>query len=354
MGNSGIDESPSKTRRKIVLSRRFKLLARAAVLTLLTMMAISLLSLHKLKPPVQSLPDWIYPFSRDQFLEYQSQIDRQMLAHQNNVTSGVECIMPFYDGEFGYELAVMVPWAYHWSRFCHVITTGLAGTKYLYYFSKSHTIVKGKRGFKFLPDGNPFRSPNPHTDDNHFPKDNWLMPPWSVVYKRDLQWEKPLLMISNKYTNEWDMGPVNFLNPDVLRDLLLYLVPKYNVVYIRLEHDELDDDGQQKVGKLEDKSMIRKEFPSVALLDELIKGLQPNSANLLLLSLGALCRKFISVQGGNSVLASMFSGENIILAKKGSELGPTGDFTYYHRFSNAAISVVMNEADLIDKVKRDF
>jgi hypothetical protein len=342
------------------LGRKLKFFLKSALPTfliglLLLLHGPSIQTLSGLLPvelPVETLSERIHLLSSAPFLEFQRRIDRQIVASQN-VTGGVDCIMPFYNGEFGYEIAVMVPWAYHWSKSCNVITKGLAGTKYLYYFSKHHEIVAGKRNHIPLPGGNPFGKVDPHTDDKHFPKSNWKMPPWNVYYKRDdIHWDKPSLMISNKYNTEWDKGPINFIPVDTLRDLLHYLSPNYHVVYVRLEHKELGD--RHEFLDLDDKSMIRNEFPNVALFDELAKDLLPDSINLLLFSLGALCKHFISVQGGNSVLASLFGGQNIILGKMGSELGPTGDFTYYHRFSNANISVVGNETDLIAQVKQDY
>ena len=46
-------------------------------------------------------------------------------------------------------------------------------------------------------------------------------------------------------------------------------------------------------------------------------------------------RHFISVQGGNSAVASYFGGENIVLIKRGKEkAGPVHDMQWYYLFGN--------------------
>jgi hypothetical protein len=61
---------------------------------------------------------------------------------------------------------------------------------------------------------------------------------------------------------------------------------------------------------------------------------------------------FLSVQGGNSVVASFFGGRNIILAVFGDETPEKyNDYSYYHRFSNASIDVARNGTGFLELVK---
>ena len=57
-------------------------------------------------------------------------LPRCPLAYDNNQLS-----TPFYPGEFGMELRVMVPWAYHQSQRCRTTTKGVVGSRYMYFFS---------------------------------------------------------------------------------------------------------------------------------------------------------------------------------------------------------------------------
>jgi hypothetical protein len=61
---------------------------------------------------------------------------------------------------------------------------------------------------------------------------------------------------------------------------------------------------------------------------------------------------FLSVQGGNSVVASFFGGRNIILAVFGHETPEkSNDYSYYPRFSNASIDVARNATSFLELVK---
>ena len=328
------------------------------------------------------LPSWTLPFCGSEFRAYTRLVDLRIDEYRKTGTNRSEilptCHVPLFTGEFGYEMAAMVPWAYskHQSDNCHVITEGVVGTKYLYYFSHVHTTinyryvekyrlqlmdyvklfphiekVKARRRYEELPEGNPFNG-SVHVNDMAFPKRDWMAPTFKDFYRRNDLVEgldKPVFVIFNKYTEEWGKKPVNFIPIPELHQILNYLSPKYHVVYIRLERKELDDDSQSC--KYGDKTMIRDNFPkSVVILDDLTKDLSPDEVNLMIFSLCSMSNSFVSVQGGNSVIASFFGGRNIIMAKTGQELG-AGDYTYYHRFSNATIEVAHDEHSLLNLIK---
>ena len=298
------------------------------------------------------LPDWISPFVGENFSRYQLQVDEQIAREQQQTPQHNEtCERAYFQGEFGYELAAMVPWAYHTSQNCSMITYGSKGTKYLYYFSHNHTLYASRRESKNLPRENPFKIRTPHT--RKAPTERWIMPPWKTRYRRhDVSFDKPLLIIWNKYTDEFDQKtPINFIPIHTLKALLDYLTPKYRIVYIRYERPETDD--YQRSHPYPDKLMIRSNYTDVVLVDDLIKDLGSEAVNLLIFSLGALGDNFISVQGGNSVVASQFGGQNIILAKQGRELR-YGDYEYYHNFSGAEIKVVQHEDALLETVKSNM
>ena len=86
-----------------------------------------------------------------------------------------------------------------------------------------------------------------------------------------------------------------------------------------------------------DKEMIRNEFPTVVLYEDLEAGLNDvEDQNLLLFGVMSLSDRFLSVQGGSAVLSSYFKGNNTILISKGKEL-QYEDYSYFHRFSNASV-----------------
>lgn len=314
--------------------------------------------------------DWIQPFVGRGFHGYKTRIDEKIRKFRNSTNHSMECSFPLYTGEFGYEIAGMIPWAYHTSQNgdCQVSTEGRPGTEYLYYFSKRHTIrehsgLSAPRQSGPLPKDGPLGE-NPHFGDDRFKKiNNWTPPPYKVFFRNnDITLDKPLLIISNKYTMEWSKGPINHIPLDQLKEILTLATPHYHIVYNRFEDSRLQDRNEVKLGAnippYNDKVMIKESFPSVVLFEELSKDLGSDEVNLLNLYLGSMASKFISVQGGNSVLASFFGGSNVIYCLRGPEINYNsengGDFSYYYRFSNATISVVRIPANFCGVVRDEL
>jgi len=309
---------------------------------------------------------WTSPWTGLEFESYKHHIDTKIkqsrLDMRHDKTKQV-CKMPLYDGEYGYELAGMIPWAYWKSQKeqCHVHTQGRPGTKYLYYFSKQHTIQVKSDGLQrqshSLPKESPFgfNGGNPHFSNDKFPTKGWLPPPYKDFFKRtDISLDKPLMVLSNKYTLEWSGEPRNNIPIRHLQEILKTLSQKYHIVYLRFQDKRLEDRLERKIresgtlAEYRDKEMIKRFFPSVVLFEELSVGLDLEDINLMLFSLYATGDDFISVQGGNSVVASFFGGRNLIFCEEGPELwNNKGDFTYYHRFSGAKIQIANNTTDFM-------
>ncbi|EJK70119.1 hypothetical protein THAOC_08549 [Thalassiosira oceanica] len=239
-----------------------------------------------------------------------------------------------YAGEFGYEIQGVVPWRYNEaiSTGCDLKTAGLAGTRYLYFFSKHHTTVGGHRGPLPLPNGNPIGN-DPHVPE--LPKTNWKMPPFPSFFgEKGIRYDlrgmvpgpsnKPIAVVFNKYTLEWGNTPVNYLDIESLRSLLNILSPVYQVVYVRLESKKLGDSGEGDLQDFKDKDVIRQEYPSTILIDDLYNEATMDY-NLLLFGVASQADLFVSVQGGNCVIASLWGKPNFIYAVKGGELR-TGAF----------------------------
>lgn len=299
---------------------------------------------------------WTSLFVGEEFKKYKTSIESKMkerVASRKNITS--ECRVPSFFGEFGMEFRCVVPWAYALSQDCRIATKGAQGSKYMYFFSDDHTIVNEIRKPIHLPDGNPFKSTKVHMKD--FPYDTkWMAPPFKDFFRRrEVEQKlvrKPLLFISNKYTMEWQKKPANFISKTTLRQILLKLVDRYTIVYKRHTSANLrDEDGKEF--DLEEKAMIREEFPSIVLYEDLSGGLEVEDQNLLLFSLLASSKHHISVQGGTAVVSSYFGGTNIILIKKGHELW-YGDYGYFHRFSNATVLWEKSDRKFLDTIERNL
>lgn len=334
-----------------------------------------------------SLPSWLLLFQGENFQRYRQITDdkirrwkerrRDLGIRQNwrvcpcqaseekycseypaNVLSNTSS--PVWRGEFGVELRVMVPWAYDQSRQanCFVHTAGTVGTKYMYFFSDQHTVLPkhiAKRGTILgLPPGNPFHAGKEAVKDDRgwinidpedFPENNWAAPPFQEFFfwdeaQREMTSStggKPLLIISNKFTTESRLRPQNFISAPLLKLLLQYLTPRYSIIYKHHTSKKLEDDHGHEMN-LNEKDMIRREFPEVVLYEDISAGAVDDddveTSNLLLFGLHSLASAFISVRGGNCVVSSYFGGANVILYKFGNE---GRSYDYFHHFANTTV-----------------
>jgi len=203
--------------------------------------------------------------------------------------------------EFGNELAMVIPTAYSLYKEGRLKKTiSGRGSRWFYYFSPNHEEVDEPRHWA-----------NSYVHVKDYVKGQ--CPPYKEVYKNDeMVFSRPICVIANKYNKEWNGPPVNYYPVDVLLRMIDEL-DDYQVIYNRKVPNRYRDD--QEVLSLGDHEAIRSEFPDVLFLEDL-----GDDYNLTQLKVYANCDKFYSVQGGNSILASCFGGENTIYAVRGQEL----------------------------------
>lgn len=186
------------------------------------------------------------------------------------------------------------------------------------------------------------------------PTDRWRAPPYAEFFRRP-EMEgvlngKPLVVILNKYSMEWGGWPKNYFSVETLRKALDYLTPKYTVLYKRHTSAALMD-TQGLDGDLNEKSIIRKEYPDVLFFEDFAEALDDiEDSNLLLWGFMSLSKRFLTVQGGTAVTGSYFGGTNIILIKKGKEL-KYGDYSYFHKFSNATVVQTQTDQSFLAEMK---
>ena len=284
---------------------------------------------------------------------YKRHIDAKIAARPTHSTP---CVMRrAFQQEFGFEILGVVPWYYdeHVSRGCDLHIWGLPGARYLYWFAPSFAEVAGRRSSGYLPEGSPFSGRIPHAPC--LPAVNWTMPPWREFFGRALDTDallprpgRPIAMVFNKYTVEWDGNPVNFFDVDTLRRLLSALFPVYQIVYVRMESEELGDDSVNL--KLADKAMVRREYPAAVLFEDLYDKATMDY-NLLLFGVAAKTRLFVSVQGGTSVVASLWGAPNFIYATRGKEI-QFGDYGWYGQLAGSAVAWYKKRENLVADVSR--
>ncbi len=224
-----------------------------------------------------------------------------------------------YHGEFQQELTFVLPFAYwHYLNGTLDKTISCSHTKELYFFSENHIEQFSERVWK--PTQDEFEIPN-MTHNKDFTYGKWARVPLKQTYKNDtFVFDKPILIIANKYNTEWDQSPLNYFNKKTLEKIFSAYGDKYQVIYNRPSVSEIVPDNSN-ILSLDEFQWIRENFPGVIILSDLMPSENTivKNFNHLQLLVYANCEHFISVHGGTSALASYFGGTNIILSKSGIE-----------------------------------
>ena len=282
--------------------------------------------------------------------------------------------------EFGIELALVVPYAYHLhtqGKLDTVITS--KGMKPFYYFCddvreefNQRTIDNSLAGLDELPN-NWIHGVNPLEEPAVLNYDEWTPPPYKEHYGLDADiinydtgWEKSVF-ISNKYNLEHGQQPFGFFDIQCLYDMFTYITScGYEVIYKRATNKESEfaiDENEinsihkgytdivadvEGVGVISDRD-LPKYMEGVTLFDDLIQDEDYNTTQMKVM---ANCDYFISVCGGNSILSSYCGGTMMSYIHKGKELRPNyfGENSYFRKLSNAKIIPVY---DVIGKVNTE-
>lgn len=253
--------------------------------------------------------------------------------------------------EFGYELQLVIPYAYYLNEHNLLIkTTSCFKTKELYYFSNNHEEKYNKRT-NDLPD---VPNETPHNKELNY--DNYTPPPYKSIYKNNyFVYYNPLLIVHNKFNEEWEGPPVNFINKETLSEIFNYCNDKYRVIYIRPQSNNIVTDNSD-IYHLNESDILESYnvIDGNKLYQQVKDVYNINNFNHFQLLIHSNCNNFISVQGGNSVLASYFGGTNIIYAKKGRELDCDAYNGHYKKYSNCNILHSDNYDDFIKLIKTNF
>lgn len=249
-----------------------------------------------------------------------------------------------FNGEFGWELLKAVPYAHS----LHIKgipfkTISCRDTRCLYYFSPDHEerhqrreMMSGSHWYDPMPFGSIHRGKPP--DRNH-----WSPPPYKEFYRDRLPQEKPAVVISNKYNVEWDGPPINFISRECLVKLVETLGARYRVYYNRPTSIVEDNSPNLDLGE---KETVRAAGATLVEDEHQRRG-AGMTFNEFQMCLLAGCERFISVQGGTSILSSYFGGTNLILTKRGPEL-EWGSYSWYPLLSGCDVRVLGDEEGLVE------
>ena len=266
--------------------------------------------------------------------------------------------------EFGIELALALPYAYwlHEQGELEKVVTS-HGMQPFYYFCDfveekydHRTIDNEAAGLNSLPNnwiyGNIHNAKLYKDEWEHWEQfmcekqgcgilnyEKWKMPDYSSHYKNDrFVFEKPFVVVSNRFNWEHGGPPVGYFDPNCLIFLFRYLTEKgYIVIYKRPRNTEFpvdqnerhtlmtntqpifqyNKDGQEI--KFSDYD-IANDFEDVILLDELVSKNTDLTYNELQLNLFANASSFVAISGGSTLLLNLFQKPTITYLYNGSDL----------------------------------
>ncbi|MFT2009011.1 hypothetical protein ACMA1I_10080 [Pontibacter sp. 13R65] len=224
-----------------------------------------------------------------------------------------------WEGEFQVEITYVLPFAYwHYLNGTLKSTTSSTNTKEFYFFSENHTEKYAERDATFMFKN--YDIPNmTHSISKSFKK--WAAVPLKKQYTNNLfVFDKPILIIANKYNVEWDQPPINFLDIPTLSKIIDTYKDKYQIIYNRPLSNQITIDNSE-ILDLGEYEWLKENHPDVVLLKDLYEQhkAKVNNFNHLQLMVYANANHFLSMHGGTAALASYFGGTNIILSNNGME-----------------------------------
>ena len=168
---------------------------------------------------------------------------------------------------------------------------------------------------------------------------------------------RPLLIIHNKYANEWGEGPINHIPIATLDTIFRVLKHEFTIVYIRHgmappEGGFVEDHNETLPG-FDDRDLLQR-HPEVLGFDELFAehraATGDDDLNRFKTMLLARCHRFISCQGGGAHQISLLNGSLfIVLHRRGSEEHWAYSTGYYSFLAKVPpmLAVCRNDDELI-------
>lgn len=258
-----------------------------------------------------------------------------------------------FGGEFAPDIMYALPFAYwHYKNGTLNSTMAAKHTRELYFFSGNHQEAFAERSPK-----NNFNFEIPHVVYSHdYDYSKWEAPPLKETYRNDVYvFDKPMLVIANRYNSEWDGPPISFFDIPTLDWMINTLRDKFTIVYNRPRPQHITMDNSD-IHDLNEYDWLKQHHPEVVLMEDLYRENRAGARNYnhLQLLVYANASWFISIHGGTASLASYFGGTNLIYSKK----GPEHYFGCFHKLfpklSGAKILHAKTESELRGFVEQHY
>jgi hypothetical protein len=245
-----------------------------------------------------------------------------------------------YTGEFGNEITTFIPFAF-WLKTQGLlegrrVVTYKGMRPYYYFLDDDEYGERADARFWFKVPERDWPSNSTYTAT----KQSWhVMPNYRAHYRaQGMQFERPVLFIQNKFTVEWDLGPINFIPLRRLESLLASATKRFDVVYSRPRVGVRSDDysvDRNTFCEYPDLAVVEK-FPGVIVLEDLCArtGAPYNQTKLEILAKSHL---FVAVQGGGAHLLACFGNSVMLLLHR------MGD-EYPHAYEKGPYKYLANPA----------
>lgn len=258
-----------------------------------------------------------------------------------------------FQGEFAPELQFVLPFAYwHYKNGTLKKTTSSKYTRELYFFSEDHEELFDIRS----NEGN-YNYEIPRVLYSHdYDITKWLPVPLKEKYQNNIYvWEKPILIIANRYNMEWGQAPISYFSIPMLDFMIKTLKSRYTIVYNRPRPKNITMDNSD-VYELNEYDWIRDTHPEVVLMEDLYDKNEAKARNFnhFQLMVYANAERFLSIHGGTCTLASYFGGENIIYSKQGPEHYFKCFDRLYPKFSGAIIYHARTEEEVKELITQHY
>ncbi len=259
----------------------------------------------------------------------------------------------YFDGEFAPELEFVLPFAYwHYKNGTLRSTHSSKFTRELYFFSPEH-----HEDFEVRTNEGNYNYETPRILYSHdYDMKKWLAVPLKQHYSNDVYvYDKPILIIANRYNMEWDGPPISFYDIPTLDFIISNLKNDFTIIYNRPrpEHITGDNSAIYDLGEFE---WLEQHHPEVLLMQDLWKENKgkANNFNHLQLMVYANASHFISVHGGTAALASYFGGVNLIISKQGPEHHFGCFHTLFPKLSGARILLAKSNDDVRQHITEHY
>lgn len=264
-----------------------------------------------------------------------------------------------FSGEFGAELNSFVPFIY-WLHMAGLMegrrVRTYDGMRPFYFFLQpSQFEEKTELRRHVLPSQRPSYWP---TRNDHLSTRTAfeIFPDYRSQYRNSVfVADKPLLAVHNKYGDEWGLGPVNFFSPMVLETMFARLQDRFTIVYIRpgIKAEQIGySRDHQPDYCLNDMEVVRR-HGSVLLFEDFVSVMAgTKSYNELKLMLYANTYFYLTVQGGNAHLISLFGGSLVgIFHRLGQEILHSYAGGHFQYASNTApLYLIARSQEALERV----